>query len=241
MARWALARTPVSVTADWCAPSMELVRRRAPAEDGAELLGPSRCARACSNACSSWRARPRRPATPGGWDAVVLTGPIRPRPFWEATTTAPWRARSRRWPGCRGRRWWWPSSSTPTPTGTALRRADKEASGLGDGGPRGRPWTVPYWFVDGGFAPCSCCWARPTPASAPASSATSGERTTCGAPSAFPTGRRYVGAVAHGEPRRGATLRRPLWPGKGAPWTRRPPRSVVRCWVPPPPVPTVPS
>ncbi len=35
----------------------------------------------------------------GGWDAVVLCGPEETALFWEATTTADWRARSRRWPG----------------------------------------------------------------------------------------------------------------------------------------------
>ena len=35
----------------------------------------------------------------GGWDAVVLSGPEETAAFWDATTTADWRARSRRWPG----------------------------------------------------------------------------------------------------------------------------------------------
>src|ERR1700722_14953836 len=102
----------------------------------------------------------------GGWDTVVLVGPDETSAFWDATTTADWRARSRRWPGL---------SLAPVvvalfvhPDAHRARYAetDKAASGLGTpgsvlegaGGAAGAdvpgvdPWPVPYWFVDGGFA-----------------------------------------------------------------------------------------
>jgi nitroreductase len=93
----------------------------------------------------------------GGWDAVVLRGPAETALLWEATTTAQWRATSRRWPGL---------VKAPVavvlfahPDAYAARYAepDKETSGLGSGSATGSaigpddPWPVPYWFVDTGF------------------------------------------------------------------------------------------
>jgi len=85
----------------------------------------------------------------GGWDAVVLTGPEQTERFWEATTTADWRMRSRRWAGM---------SRAPAVVALFVNaeaylkrygQADKQSSGLGDDE---ADWPVPYWFVDGGFA-----------------------------------------------------------------------------------------
>ncbi len=83
-----------------------------------------------------------------GWEAVVVVGPEQTARFWEATTTADWRATSRRWPGL---------SRAPVvvaifvnPDAYVARYAepDKAASGLGTGLDA---WPIPYWFVDGGF------------------------------------------------------------------------------------------
>ena len=82
-----------------------------------------------------------------GTDAVVLEGPGQTAPFWEATTTADWRAASARWPGLR---------SAPvvvalfTDPGAYLARyaeTDKARSGLGRAE---EAWPVPYWYVDAG-------------------------------------------------------------------------------------------
>jgi nitroreductase len=82
----------------------------------------------------------------GGWDAVVLQGRPDLSVFWEATTTARWRAESRRWPGLERA----PAAvvlfSRPAAYAERYAEPDKEASGLAAG-----PWPVPYWFVDAGF------------------------------------------------------------------------------------------
>jgi nitroreductase len=73
----------------------------------------------------------------GGWDAVVLVGPEQTAAFWDATTSADWRERSRRWPGL-----------ALAPVVVALfvhpdaylaryRDPDKRASGLGGVAPTG--------------------------------------------------------------------------------------------------------
>ena len=88
----------------------------------------------------------------GGWDAVVLVGPNQTAAFWDATTTANWRERSRRWPGL-----------ALAPVVVALfvhpeaylaryRDPDKQASGSANGLGDDGAWPVPYWFVDGGMA-----------------------------------------------------------------------------------------
>ena len=87
-------------------------------------------------------------ANTDGWDLVVLEGPAQTEPFWDATTTADWRARSRRWAGL---------SRAPVvlcvfcrPEAYAARYAepDKRRSGLSEP----EAWPVPYWYVDAGFA-----------------------------------------------------------------------------------------
>jgi nitroreductase len=98
----------------------------------------------------------------GGWDAVVLVGPNETSTFWDATTTADWRARSRRWPGLSLAPVVVPLFVDPDAYRARYAESDKEASGLGapvsDIEATGveatgaDPWPVPYWFVDGGFA-----------------------------------------------------------------------------------------
>ncbi|HVA03413.1 MAG TPA: nitroreductase family protein [Acidimicrobiales bacterium] len=87
----------------------------------------------------------------GGWDAVVLVGPDETAPFWDATTTADWRARSRRWPGL---------ARAPVvvalfvdPDAYRARYAEPDKhSPTSAARPIEGEWPVPYWFVDGGFA-----------------------------------------------------------------------------------------
>lgn len=95
----------------------------------------------------------------GGWDAVVLQGPAETAVFWEATTTPPWRASSRRWPGLERAPVAVVLFAHPEAYRARYAEPDKETSGLGrreeagDGDPGDEdPWPVPYWFVDTGFA-----------------------------------------------------------------------------------------
>lgn len=83
----------------------------------------------------------------GGVDAVVLEGPGQTAAFWEATTTAPWRARSRRWSGLAEAPVIVAVFVDPGAYATRYRQPDKARtapSGVED-------WPVPYWLVDGGF------------------------------------------------------------------------------------------
>jgi nitroreductase len=82
----------------------------------------------------------------GGWDAVVLEGPDQTAVFWEATTTADWRARSRRWPGLEKAPVAVALFAHPDAYAERYGEADKEESGLGRD-----DWPVPYWFVDAAF------------------------------------------------------------------------------------------
>jgi nitroreductase len=84
----------------------------------------------------------------GGWSIVVLCGEEERFQFWDATTTRPWRAGSRRWPGL---------SRAPVvmvvladPAAYAARYAepDKASSGLD----AIEAWPIPYWFMDAGSA-----------------------------------------------------------------------------------------
>jgi len=155
----------------------------------------------------------------GGWDAVVLCGPGETAPFWEATTTADWRARSRRWPGL-GR----------APVVVALfvdpgayraryRQPDKVASGLGGelgtradepgagepgagepGAGGADPWPVPYWFVDGGFAVMIVLLAAADAGLGACFLGNFRGETALRRALGVPGDRRYVGAVLMGEP-----------------------------------------
>lgn len=85
----------------------------------------------------------------GGWQAVVLEGPEQTAAFWDATTTAEWRHRSRRWDGLRRAPVVVALFADPDAYLDRYRETDKAASGLGE---RLEDWPVPYWHVDAGFA-----------------------------------------------------------------------------------------
>lgn len=84
-----------------------------------------------------------------GWDAVVLEGPAQTEPFWTATTTPDWRARSPRWPGLRRAPVIVALFSSPAAYLARYGEPDKEAAGLSAGLDA---WRVPYWDVDAGMA-----------------------------------------------------------------------------------------
>jgi len=82
----------------------------------------------------------------GGWDSVVLRSRPEMSVFWEATTTARWRAESRRWPGLEAAAAAVLLYAHPDAYLERYAEPDKEPSGLG-----ADAWPVPYWFVDAGF------------------------------------------------------------------------------------------
>ena len=115
---------PWCITGDRAFSVHGAVRRRAPAENGAQLLGragpPELLERVLDIGMRSplgrqhrgvGRRRPRRPRRDG---AVLGRHDHRE-----------WRARPAGGPAWRGLRWWWRSSSTPTPTGPATASRDK--------------------------------------------------------------------------------------------------------------------
>ena len=116
-------------------PAMELARRRPAAADGPQLLGrarrPAEVLDRLLDAGPS--GRPRR-ATPAGGTSWSSTGPDRDGAVLgghhDERTGGPGPDAGR---ACRGPRWWWPSSSTPTPTVARYAEPDKStrASGLG--------------------------------------------------------------------------------------------------------------
>jgi nitroreductase len=132
----------------------------------------------------------------GGWDAVVLAGQEETSSFWDATTTADWRARSRRWPGLARAPVIVALFVDPDAYRARYREPDKRDSGLGDDND---PWPVPYWFVDGGFAAMVMLLAA-TDARLGACFLGNfrGEAALRGA-LGVPDDRRYVGAVLMGE------------------------------------------
>ena len=132
----------------------------------------------------------------GGWDAVVLVGPEQTAPFWDATTTADWRERSRRWPGL-----------ALAPVVVALfvhpdayvaryREPDKRASGL-EGVDT---WPVPYWFVDGGMAAMVMLLAAGDAGLGACFLGNFRGEADLRVALGVPDDRRYVGAVLMGEP-----------------------------------------
>jgi nitroreductase len=151
----------------------------------------------------------------GGWDAVVLCGPDETAPFWDATTTSEWRARSRRWPGLALAPVVVALFADPDAYRARYRQPDKESSGLGadpvessglgddpvGADPVGAdPWPVPYWFVDGGFAAMVMLLAAQDAGLGACFLGNfrgeSSLRTALG----VPDNRRYVGAVLMGAP-----------------------------------------
>jgi nitroreductase len=133
----------------------------------------------------------------GGWDAVVLEGPDQTEPFWAATTTADWRARSPRWPGLRRAPVVVALFSSPAAYLARYGEPDKSPSGLSTGV---EAWPVPYWDVDAGMAALllllgaadsglGACFLGNFRGEAPL-------RAALGVPGGF----RYVGAVLIGHP-----------------------------------------
>jgi nitroreductase len=132
----------------------------------------------------------------GGWDAVVLVGPEQTAAFWDASTTADWRERSRRWPGL-----------ALAPVVVALfvhpdaylaryREPDKSFSGLGGDA----AWPVPYWFVDGGMAAMVMLLAAGDAGLGACFLGNFRGEADLRAALGVPDDRRYVGAVLMGEP-----------------------------------------
>jgi len=136
-----------------------------------------------------------------GWDAVVLEGPAQTEAFWDATTTAGWRARSRRWPGL---------VLAPvvicvfTDPGAYVDRYgedDKAASGLGPlSGDGVEAWTVPFWFVDAGFAVLLMLLAACDAGLGACFLGNFRGETELAFALGVPRGHRYLGAVLLGEP-----------------------------------------
>lgn len=84
-----------------------------------------------------------------GWEAVVLEGEDQTDLFWQATTTADWRSRSKRWPQLRRAPVVVAVFSHPGAYLARYAEPDKAASGLGGDA---ESWPVPYWDVDAGMA-----------------------------------------------------------------------------------------
>ena len=84
-----------------------------------------------------------------GWTGVVLVGPGETEPFWAATTSADWRARSSRWPGLGRAPVVVALFSSPAAYLSRYGEPDKASSGLAAGV---GSWPVPYWDVDAGMA-----------------------------------------------------------------------------------------
>ena len=132
----------------------------------------------------------------GGWDAVVMTGD-ETKAFWQATTTAEWRARSRRWAGLARAPVVVALFVDPDAYVARYRADDKRPGDLGTGP---EAWPVPYWHVDGGFALLVMLLAA-TDAGLGACLLGNfrGEDALADA-LGVPPGRRYVGAVVMGIP-----------------------------------------
>jgi nitroreductase len=112
-----------------------------------------------SEALDSVLSSARRAPTAGntdGWDVVVLEGRDKTMVYWEATTTADWRERSRRWPGLSRAPVVLCVFAHPEAYLDRYGAPDKSDSGLGPrdqgGGGGTEVWKVPFWFVDAGFA-----------------------------------------------------------------------------------------
>jgi nitroreductase len=157
-----------------------------------------------------------------GCDLVALVGREQTSKFWEATTTEPWRERSRRWPGL---------SRAPAvicvfvSPGAYLERysePDKREAGLGmlelegegEGEGEGQSaWPVPFWFFDGGAAVLAMLLAASDAGLGACFLGNFRGEAELRAALDVPAGHRYVGAVLVGEAGgvdpRSASLTRP--------------------------------
>lgn len=129
-----------------------------------------------------------------GWALVVLAGEAETAPFWAATTTAPWRHRSRRWPGLSAAPVVVTVFTSPDRYRQRYGEPDKATSGLDR-----QQWPVPYWFFDAGQVVLAMLLTA-TDAGLGACFLGNfrGERALVGA-LGVPTGWRYAGAVLLGE------------------------------------------
>ena len=132
-----------------------------------------------------------------GWEAVVLVGPDETTAFWDATTTADWRARSRRWHGLSRAPVVVAVFVRPEAYVSRYREPDKATSGLGAGA---GAWPVPYWFVDGGFAALLMLLAAVDAGLGACFVGNFRGEAELRAALGVPDDRRYVGAVLLGEP-----------------------------------------
>ena len=157
----------------------------------------------------------RRPATPAAGTPSSWPG-RQTAPFWDATTTPDWRARSRRWPGLARAPVVVALFVDPDAYRARYAEPDKRGpSGLGRTrrGSRAERWPVPYWFVDGGFAVMVMLLAaadaglgRVLPRELP------GRGRPCAPRSAFPTTVATSAPCSWASPA-ATTRRRRRWPG----------------------------
>jgi nitroreductase len=131
----------------------------------------------------------------GGWDAVLLEGPTETALFWEATTTAPWRAMSRRWPGLERAPVAVALFAHPDAYLARYGEPDKEGSGLSED-----LWPVPYWFVDTGFPALLLLLAAVDAGLGGCFLGNFRGEETLASALGVPTDRRYLGTVLIGEP-----------------------------------------
>ncbi|MGD0380615.1 MAG: nitroreductase family protein [Acidimicrobiales bacterium] len=167
-------------------------RRRMVRSFSGEPLSPAVLDRVLELACSAPSA-----GNTGGWDAVVMAGPDETAPFWDATTTAEWRARSRRWPGLACAPVVVALFVAPDAYPARYREPDKQDSGLGEGIDA---WPVPYWFVDGGFAALVMLLAAADAGLGACFLGNFRGEAALRAALGVPEDRRYIGAVLMGDP-----------------------------------------
>jgi nitroreductase len=133
----------------------------------------------------------------GGWDVVVLQGPDETALFWETTTDADWQATFRRWPGLARAPVIVLPYAHPQAYLDRYAEPDKETAGLGVSE---ADWTIPYWFVDTGFAALLLLLAAVDAGLGACFLGNfRGERELVTA-LGVPPDRRYLGAVLLGEP-----------------------------------------
>jgi nitroreductase len=127
-----------------------LKRRRMVRSFRAEAIDPALVSRLVHGALDSPTAGNTR-----GVSWVVLLGPAETEAYWDATTTASWRAASTRWPGLSRAPVVALALTSPRTYLARYREPDKASSALGPASAGGRgedAWPVPYWFGDAAFS-----------------------------------------------------------------------------------------
>ncbi len=130
-----------------------------------------------------------------GRDLVVLEGPEQTGRYWEATTDADWRARSRRFDGMRRAPVVVLAFSDPDAYVDRYAEPDKAR-------PDGLEveWVVPYWHVDAAFAVMTLLLGAADRRLGAAFLGNFRGEDTLRAEVGVPVGRRWLGAVLLGEP-----------------------------------------